>query len=173
MEECSPRWYVNAAVSSMKPHKAAGPDEITGAMIKFGGEILWVALAHLVNRCLTEGRHPSQWKKCDVTVIYKNKGSIHDCNNYRPISLCPVTGKILEHLFTDYLYSELEDRAFFTPTQGGFRRGTGCTETLVYNFERWYNTCKSNPNHCRVVNAVLADIQKAFDMIEDTKNEIF
>jgi len=47
---------------------------------------------------------PDQWKRSDIKVIYKNKGSKEDLANYRGIFLSSVVCNIFEKL----IYKKLE-----------------------------------------------------------------
>ena len=53
--------------------------------------------------CLESGKFPSEWKKTSVVPIHK-KGGKQIIKNYQPISLLPVTGKILERLQYDRMF---------------------------------------------------------------------
>ena len=63
---------------------------------------------------LRSGIYPAQWKKANVVPVHK-KESKHLLNNYRPISLLPVCGKIFEKCIYNSLYSHLENNNIFSP----------------------------------------------------------
>ena len=48
-----------------------------------------------MNRTISEGSIPSEWKHAVVTPVYKSDSKT-DPANYRPISVLPVFSKILE-----------------------------------------------------------------------------
>ena len=52
--------------------------------------------------------------------------------NYRPISLLPICGKILEKLIFNQLYSYLNTNNLITKNQSGFRPGDSTTNQLLY-----------------------------------------
>ena len=51
--------------------------------------------------------------------------------NYRPISLLPIVGKILEKLIYDSLYSHLESHELLNPNQSGFCPGDSTVNQLL------------------------------------------
>ena len=55
----------------------------------------------IFQKCLIEGVFPKIWKLANV----HKKGNRDIISNYRPISLLPVCGKILEKIVYDELYT--------------------------------------------------------------------
>ena len=66
------------------------------------------------------GHFPKKWKKDNVVPVYK-KNERNLTNNYRPISLLPVCGKIFEKLIFDNLYSYIFQNNFISDSQSGYR----------------------------------------------------
>ena len=54
----------------------------------------------MFNLCLEKNEFPNEWKHTIVTPLPKD-GDLSKCTNYRPISLLPLPGKILEHIIHD------------------------------------------------------------------------
>ena len=63
--------------------------------------------------------------------IFK-KGDKQLIKNYRPISLLPICGKILEKIIFNNLYSYLNANNLITNNQSGFRPGDSTTNKLLY-----------------------------------------
>ena len=55
-------------------------------------------LSKLINACFQEGIFPDSLKIASVIPLHK-EGEKSEPNNFRPISLLPTLGKILEKLF--------------------------------------------------------------------------
>src|SRR5437899_7338702 len=53
-------------------------------------------LTQIYNSSICNGIFPYQWKKANVVAIYKSKGSKAEVENYRPISVLPILGRVLE-----------------------------------------------------------------------------
>ena len=84
----------------------------------------------LVNLSLRTGTFPTDWKKAIIIPLPKD-GDLSNCNNYRPISLLPVPGKIIEKIYHSRLMSYLEDNHILTDKQGGFRKNNSTINTVT------------------------------------------
>ena len=58
-----------------------------------------VFLTQLYNAILWRGYVPPQWKVAEIIVIQKPGKPVEDMKSYRPISLLPVTSKVMKKLF--------------------------------------------------------------------------
>ena len=52
--------------------------------------------------------------------------------NYRPVSLLPICGKILEKLIFNSLFKYLENNDLLNPHQSEFRAGDSCVHQLLF-----------------------------------------
>ena len=55
---------------------------------------------------------PNIWKKSNIVPVYK-KGDKQIIDNYRPISLLPICGKIIGKVLFNLLYEFLEKKDLF------------------------------------------------------------
>ena len=102
------------------------------------------------------------WKLANVTPIFK-KGDKQLIKNYRPISLLPICGEILEKIIFKNLYSYLHTNNLITKNQSGFRPGDSTTNQLLYildEIQHAFDCTKSLE-----VRTVFLDISKAFDKV--------
>ena len=77
------------------PKKAPGPDLVSPRVLFFvSSELVAYSLLPLYKNSLTSASLPDNWKLSHVTPVFK-KGKPCDVNNYRPISLLSIPGKIL------------------------------------------------------------------------------
>ena len=67
-------------------------------MFKICDESICKPLGIIFRSCLQNGKFPSEWKKANVVPVFKKKESKEEVKNYSPISLLPVSSKILERL---------------------------------------------------------------------------
>ena len=72
-------------------------------MVKICDDSICKPLKLIFQSCLESGKFPSEWKKANVVPIHK-KGDKHILKKHRPISLLPITGKILERLLYDRMF---------------------------------------------------------------------
>ena len=130
------------------------------AMLKLCPKEISVPLSLIFQRCVDTGRFPDFWKLANVQPIHK-KNDRQIKSNYRPISLLPLCGKILEKIIFDQVYAFLDHNRLISTKQSGFRPGDSCiyqlisiTSDIYKNFERHDET-----------RAVFLDISKAFDKV--------
>lgn len=97
---------------------------------------------------------------CNVTPVFK-KNNKQLVQNYRPISLLPICGKIFEKLIFNCLYNYLNTNQLITVNQSGFRPGDSTTNQLLFLINEIYENFENNLE----VRAVFLDISKAFDKV--------
>ena len=79
----------------LKNSKVAGKDEITGEIIKGGGdrEVDWIW--RLCNMAFESGVVPEDWRSAVIVSLYKDKGGeMTKSKNYKGISMLSAVGKI-------------------------------------------------------------------------------
>ena len=81
---------VQKRLSSLNPNKSCGPDGIPSRILKELADIIAGPIAALFNCSLQSGEVPSDWKKANISPIFK-KGSKSTAANYRPIKVCVKT----------------------------------------------------------------------------------
>ena len=90
-------------IQKLDPNKALGHDMISIRMLKICGNSVCKPLQLIFRSCIENGKFPSEWKKVNVVPVHK-KGNKKTLENYRPVSLLPICGKIFELLIsTAYL----------------------------------------------------------------------
>ena len=106
------------------------------------------------------GSFPNKWKKVNVDPGH-NKGDKQILKNYRPISLLPIAGKMLERLLYDRLFEFFIANNSISKNQSGFRPGDSCINQLLSITHEIYQSFDDNLE----VRAVFLDISKAFDKV--------
>ena len=117
-------------VRKINPNKATGPDGISGQMLLLCDDSVSIPLQIIYSNILTS-IYPDIWKLANVTPIFK-KGDKQLIKNYRPISLLPICGKILEKIIFNQLYTYLHTNNLITKNQSGFRPGDSTTNQLLF-----------------------------------------
>ena len=102
------------------------------------------------------------WKLANVTPIFKKENK-QLVKNYRPISLLPICGKILEKLIFNSLYFYLSSNNLITANQSGFRPGDSCSNQLLFLVNEIHKAFE-DPKSLEL-RAVFLDISKAFDKV--------
>ena len=96
-----------------------------------------------------------------MPVHKKNEKNLK--GNYRPISLLPIFGKILEKLVYDSLYTHLVSCELLNPNQSGFRPGDSTINQLISITHTIFKVFNCNPP--LDVRSVYLDLSKAFDRV--------
>ena len=91
---------VAIALEKMNQSSAPGPDGVPPHIYKevFSTSLLLTFLAQIFNSCLNFSFTPSQWRKAEVFVLHKKKGSTSDVNSFRGIALTHYLGKVITEL---------------------------------------------------------------------------
>ena len=87
---------VKEALKKMKIGKALRPDGIPIEAWKCMEDDGLSWLTKLFNKIFKTKKIPDEWRKSIMVPIYKNKGDIQNCNNYRGIKLMSYTMKLWE-----------------------------------------------------------------------------
>ena len=85
-------------------------------MIKLADASLVTPLMMIFTNCLRPGVFPGIWKCANIVPVHK-KNEKNRKSNYRPMSLLPIFGKILEKLMYYSLYSHLVSCELLNPNQ--------------------------------------------------------
>jgi hypothetical protein len=153
--------FINKQLSSLKPDKSTGLDDIPPRFLRDGAEFLVEPVCHIVNISILTETVPSGFKQARVKPLFK-KGSRLDPGNYRPVSILSVLSKILERAVNGQLNEYLNSRGLLYEFQSGFR-GKYSTDTCLMNLSDYVKGEISRGNY---VGMVMIDLQKAFDCVD-------
>ena len=106
--------------------------------------------------------YPDIWKKSNIIPAHK-KNDKQLVNNYRPISLLPIFGKIFEKIIFNRIYDFLLKEELLNPIQSGFRLSDSCINQLLAITHEIFEAFDCNPP--LEVRSVFLDMSKAFDKV--------
>lgn len=110
-------------------NSAPGADGLSVNIIKAASPALCANMLRLVNNCLRSAKFPDSWKDARIVVLLKNKNKdLLIPKSYRPVSLLPVLGKILEEVICDIVEYEVGNH--LSTDQHGFRPGRSTSSAL-------------------------------------------
>ncbi|KAK3560234.1 hypothetical protein QTP86_002183 [Hemibagrus guttatus] len=148
---------VRKALERMKSGKAVGPDDIPVEVWKCLGEAAMEFLASLFNRVLESERMPEEWRRSVLVRIFKNKGDVQSCSNYRGIKLMSHTMKLWERVVEARLRKVVE----VCELQYGFMPRKSTTDAIFalrILMEKYRDGQREL--HC-----VFVDLEKAYDRV--------
>ena len=99
-------------------------------MLTICGSATYKPLAINFKQCVDTGIFPSEWKKGNIVPIHK-KGDKQTLKNYRPVSLLPICGKIIERLMFNEMFKFFIENELISSNQSGFKPGDSCINQLV------------------------------------------
>ena len=108
-------------VRSINVSKSSGLENINSFVVKEVFSILISQITYLFNLTIKSSIFPETWKKALVIPIPKS-GNLNLVQNYRPISLLPIPGKLLEKLIHQQLSNHLDEISYLNDNQHGFRK---------------------------------------------------
>ena len=72
------------------------------------------------------------WRKVSVALVFK-KGKKEEWENYRPVHLTSIPGKLVEHLILDVISKQVEGKKVIRSGQHGFKkRKTRLTNLVAF-----------------------------------------
>jgi len=146
-------------VKTLKNDKASY-DDVPLFLLKQAVPYIVEPLTHIVNLSLNTGVVPTLCKKARVTPIHK-AGMKDDPNNYRPISILPLVGKLIEYFVGKQLTDYMEENKLFIRHQYGFRKNHSTTY-LMYDLMDEIYMSKSKSYKPGII---FLDLKKAFDTV--------
>lgn len=151
------RMEVKQALEKMKNGKATGPDgvpiEVWKAMGEDGVDVLWT----LMRKVMREERIPETWRESFLIPIFKEKGDVQSCENYRGIKLMSHTLKLLERI----LDGRIRQEAHIGRQQLGFMKGVGTVDGIFCLRQ----TMEKYRERRRVLHMMFIDLEKAYDRV--------
>ena len=141
--------------------KAPGHDHVSNDMIKMLNMNYIEELLDVFNQSLITGIYPKSWKHSLISPILKPDKPKDQVKSYRPISLLPCLGKLLEKIVGKRLQYFIESHNLLAPYQSGFRPSKSTTDVLI-QLETKIRQAFTNSQYCAVL---YIDLQGAFDSV--------
>ena len=129
-------------------------------MVEVCGPSIYKPVGIIFKQCLQTGVFPSEWKKGNIVPIHK-KGDKQMLQNYRPVSLLPICGKILERLMFNEMFEFFIENKLISSSQSGFKPGDSCINQLLSITHEIYSSFDEGLE----VRSIFLDIAKAFDKV--------
>ena len=144
----------------LNPKKAVGPDMVPTRILRDYADDIAPILQSIFQQSLDTGMVPEDWKKANVTAVFK-KGSRQVASNYRPVSLTCVSCKVLEHIVFRAIMDHVDFHKILVFFQHGFRSKHSCETQLVNTIE----DLAKGLNDKQQLDLLILDFSKAFDLV--------
>jgi hypothetical protein len=146
---------MRTAISTFKPKKSAGPDEVPLMVLKTCYPVLEPVLSRLFEKIVLTNRIPRAWKVARIKPIHK-KGPASVVKNFRPISNLNSVSKLFERCILNRI-SGVDDGE----NQHGFKAGHS-TVTAALDLQNEIAKNLDAKKKCLVYSM---DLSAAFDLI--------
>ena len=117
---------VRTGLRKMKKRKVQGPDDIpVEAWIALGNKSVEF-LVNFLNRLLRGEKITNEWRRNVLVPLFKGKGDITECGNYRGIKLMSHTMKLWERV----IKARISKKMTIAEQQFGFMPGKSTTDAI-------------------------------------------
>ncbi|KFV83933.1 Putative 115 kDa protein in type-1 retrotransposable element R1DM, partial [Struthio camelus australis] len=100
---------VRGHLAKLDTHRSMGPDGMHPRVLRELADVIARPLSIILARSWRSGEVPEDWKKSNVTPVFK-KGKKEEPGNYRPVSLPSIPGKVMEQLLLEVVTKHVEDK---------------------------------------------------------------
>ena len=151
---------IEKMLKRVKVDKSPGMDKIHPRLLRETALTISTPLHMIFNASLRVQEIPDEWKKAQISAIFK-KEEKSQAGNYRPVSLTSVVCKVMESLVREHIINHMKNNSFFSDRQYGFISGRSTTLQLLEVLDRWTEAIDKGYN----IDCVYMDYQKAFDTV--------
>ena len=141
---------VASKLKKLKSFKSPGPDGLHPRVLHELANSISTPLSVIFNTSLTTSVLPTDWKTANVSTIHK-KGNKNQAQNYRPVCLTSIAGKILEQIIIDTVTEHMKDNDLLSDT----------VLQLLKVLDSWTETLENGGR----IDVVYCDFMKAFDKV--------
>ena len=149
---------VKTAINAITSGKAIGADGVTAEILKTEDTETPRFFTDVFEEIWESEQNSEAWKKGLIVKLPK-QGDFGECNNWRGITLLPITSKVFSKVIHTRLAAALDEH--IRQEQAGFRPGRSCSEhiftlrKILEQSKKWNTPLYAN----------FIDLEKAFDSI--------
>ena len=155
--ECCSLDEVKKQMAKMGKGKSCGPDELPIEAIQIILEYKPECIVEAFNNILRKNKMPNDWRKSMMVPIFKGKGDVLECNNYRGIKLMSHTMELWERI----IEARLREITNIADNQFGYIPGKSTTEPIFALRMLQEKYIEKN----KELHIVFVDLEKAYDRV--------
>ena len=152
---------IKLIIENLKPSNALDIYKMSNSFVKFHKNALLSNLTKLINKCMFQGNFPDVLKVRLVIPIHKNSSKTA-CNNYRPVTILPILGKVFEYAIYRRFQNHLEFNNIIHKNQFGYVKKSNCEIAVAHVLNDIYDSVDKRKS----VSLTCIDLSKAFDCIQ-------
>jgi hypothetical protein len=155
---------VTNILHNLDPNKASDIYDIKPIILKSLTPTLAPILTSLYNESIEQHHYPDALKITKLIILFKSKE--HNLpENYRPISLLPIIGKILDKIINDQIMTHCIKHNILSPTQYAFRPNSNTSLALQTILDK----LQQHISNKQPTLAIYLDLSKAYDTVSHQK----
>ncbi|KGL73116.1 Putative 115 kDa protein in type-1 retrotransposable element R1DM, partial [Tinamus guttatus] len=101
--------WVRDYLGKLDTHKSMGLDGMHPRVLRELAVVIAQLLSIIFERSWRAGEVPEDWKKTNVTPVFK-KDKREDPGNYSPVSLTSIPGKVIEQLILETISKYVKEK---------------------------------------------------------------
>ena len=137
-------------------------DNIDSLSLKHGAQILHGPITHIVNCSISTATFASKWKIGKLIPLHKGKGLDPNIpQSYRPISLLPILGKIVERILQQQIINFMEVSGQLSANHHSYRKNHSTVTAMLQICDAIFNGCDQN----KITTLVTLDQSAAFNVL--------
>jgi exonuclease III len=150
---------VKDAAKRLSNHRALGPDNVDGELIKNGGEAVHIELSNIFNSIFMMHETIEELKEGYLYALNK-PGKARRAENTRPLVFLPAMRKVLSNIALERISTKAGD--FLSLSQHAYRAKRSTTEVSMT--AQWLRA--TSERYAERIHIMGIDLSKAFDCID-------
>ena len=137
-------------------------DRIDAISIKHGASILHGPLTHVINCSIKTSKFANRWKIGKLLPLHKGKGlNPSDPKSFRPISMLPVIGKIVERALQPQILEFMESSNQMNSNHHSYQKQHSTVSAMLQLSDAIFRGCDAR----KITTLVTLDQSAAFDVL--------
>ena len=155
--------YTLELLKRMGNSTSFGHDGLDAASLKCVSDLITKPLTHICNISISGSTFVNKWKLGKVIPLFKGKGLDRlSPKSYRPISLLPVTSKLVERIVQEQIMDYMKTSGQLSPNLHAYQKNMGTATTMLQIVDTIFEATDNN-----MITALMTiDESSAFDCVE-------